>query len=214
MKRVAIGVMCRDPSNGGGKTRLRHRHPAAFVTELQAAMLADTLAALDVVTADERVVFVAAPSSEFSRRLPAGWSSSVQEGEDLGARIAQVFRGLFARGAERVLVTGSDAPLLALSPREVRDLDDDEVLLVPSDDGGYAAIALARPDDALFAEMPWSTSAVADETRRRARSRGLRVRELPATFDVDEPEDVERLRDVLSVDPSRARCTARLLLSL
>lgn len=179
-------------------------------------MLADTLTALERVPSAERAVFVAPSAAsdaraELAEWLPSTWSVSVQEGSDLGARIVHVFATLFARGAERVLVTGSDAPLLDLSPARIETLAADEALLCPSDDGGYAAIALRRLEPRLFSGIPWSTAAVADETRRRALEVGVTIRELTPTYDIDEPEDVERLKRELAHCPSRAPRTAHVL---
>jgi glycosyltransferase A (GT-A) superfamily protein (DUF2064 family) len=42
--------------------------------------------------------------------------------------------------------------------------------------------------------MPWSTVAVMAETRRRLRQLGLAWRELARLWDVDVPEDLDRLR--------------------
>lgn len=216
MSRLAVAVMCRVPHGGGGKSRLREHLDARFVEELQAAMLADTFASLENTHATDRIAFVA-PSPAFdavqalARYVPSGWTVVEQHGPDLGARILHALRWSSERGAARVVVTGADAPLLSLPPEELSTLAEDEALVVPTDDGGYAAIGLARPEPSLFVDMPWSTSAVMGETRRRAAACGLRVRELPRIFDIDEPADVERLRGELARDPSRAPTTAALL---
>lgn len=217
MSRLAVAVMCRVPHGGGGKSRLREHLDARFVEELQAAMLADTFASLENTHATDRIAFVAplpplVATDAMAPYLPPGWSVVAQEGADLGARILHALRCSFDRGAARVVVTGADAPLLSLPREELLGLADDDALVVPTDDGGYAAIGLARPEPSLFVDMPWSTSAVMAETRRRATACGLRVRELPRIFDIDEPADVERLRAELARSPSRAPATASLLL--
>lgn len=216
MTRLAIAVMCRVPHGGGGKSRLREHLDAGFVEELQAAMLADTFASLAATRASDKIAFVApsrdiAAPEAIARYVPPGWSVVEQEGVDLGARILHALRCSFDRGAARVVVSGADAPLLSLPHDELLGLADDEALVVPTDDGGYAAIGLARAEPALFVDMPWSTSAVMAETRRRAIACGLRVRELPRIFDIDEPADVERLRRELAQSPSQAPATAKLL---
>ena len=214
--RCGIGVMCRDLVPGYGKTRLRGHFDGELVDQLQRAMLSDTLTALDLVAAHDRSVFVAAaPGIEASASLPgllpAGWTLVPQAGDDLGARILHAFITLFERGSERVLLTGSDAPALRISSDDLRSLDRDEMLLLPTTDGGYAAIALPFAEPRLFASISWSSSAVADETRAAARACGLRVRELPAIGDIDEPGDVEHHRVWLAGRGALAPATARLL---
>ena len=217
--RTALAVMCRVPRAGEGKTRLAGVVPPDRLVALQAAMLADTIGALGRITADERYLFVAplAGGDEASTRVaiaphaPDGWRVGVQTGSDLGARLEQVFSRLLAPGPARVLITGSDAPFLSLAGLDLAALQEEEAVLLPTEDGGYAAIALGRSEPRLFRDMTWSTSSVAAETRRRARLAGLRLRELPSTFDVDEPADLERLRRTLHEHPEWAPRTAAAL---
>ena len=44
--------------------------------------------------------------------------------------------------------------------------------------------------------MPWSTPDVMDETRRRLRALGLTWQEPATLWDIDLPEDLERLREI------------------
>ena len=67
-------------------------------------------------------------------------------------------------------------------------------MIIPSEDGGYVLIGLRRYADDLFTEVPWGTERVMEETRLRLRNLGWRWHELPERWDVDRPEDVERLR--------------------
>jgi glycosyltransferase A (GT-A) superfamily protein (DUF2064 family) len=52
----------------------------------------------------------------------------------------------------------------------------------------------AAADAALFAGIEWGTARVMAETRLRLQSLTLSWRELPTLWDVDTPEDLERLR--------------------
>ena len=55
-------------------------------------------------------------------------------------------------------------------------------------------VGLRRPQAALFSNMAWSTAEVMSDTRERAQSQGLRVREFETLWDVDVPNDLARLR--------------------
>src|SRR5581483_10768312 len=68
-----------------------------------------------------------------------------------------------------------------------------DVVLGPTEDGGYYLIGLRRDCPELFTGVPWSTPAVLRETLRRAGAAGLRAACLPAWFDVDTPDDLARL---------------------
>lgn len=212
--------MARAPLPGHCKTRLLGAYDPAWVAELCAAMLVDTLAAFGRLEPASKIVFVAPfdggdAQAELAPHVPPGWAVILQRGEDLGARIDHAFSTMFEKGAACAVVSGSDAPTLRMGPfasalemmREHRD----EVLLAPCEDGGYSLVALTRQEPRLFESMPWSTSRVLAETRRRAVAAGLRVRELPLGYDVDEPADVARLADELRHAPHRAPRTAALL---
>jgi rSAM/selenodomain-associated transferase 1 len=230
MKR-AIGVMARAPLAGRCKTRLLVAHGADWVADLYAAMLRDTLDGLQSVTADEYIVFVApvppAPGEEsdadartqlafdvLARHVPAPWELVAQRGEDLGARVEGALGVMFERGAAYALLSGSDAPSVPMEPLVGAFADDAlvtnrEVLVGPSEDGGYYAIGMSRLEPRLVREIPWSTPAVMETTRLRCRELGVTLRELPSWYDVDEPSDVMKLLDELKKHPDRAPRTAQ-----
>ena len=74
-------------------------------------------------------------------------------------------------------------------------------MVIPAEDGGYVLIGMRRPQPSLFEAMPWSTGVVMAETRQRTAGAKLRCHELPTLWDIDRPEDLERLRS----DPAFAR---------
>ena len=89
-----------------------------------------------------------------------------------------------------------------------------DVVLGPADDGGYWAIGVRTPQPALFAEIAWGTSTVYAATCDRIARLGVSLARLPSTFDVDEPDDLERLRAALTATPDLLPATTRVLASL
>ncbi len=93
--------------------------------------------------------------------LGHGFAARYQGEGDLGDRIRLAFGEAFARGAERVVVVGSDCPRLTAG--HLRDalarLDKIDVVLGPADDGGYYLVALGR--DASKRSVPVLFSNVA-----------------------------------------------------
>lgn len=91
---------------------------------------------------------------------------------------------------------------------------------MPAEDGGFCVIGLAAkvPLDEVFCGIPWSTHAVFEATLSRLRAAETRVRVLDSAYDVDRPEDLERLRlDLESRDPAGENypvATARVLAAL
>jgi hypothetical protein len=54
---------------------------------------------------------------------------------------------------------------------------------------------LRRHAPALFEGIAWSTQHVLESTRQRLRGLGWRWHELPTRWDIDRPEDVDRLQN-------------------
>jgi uncharacterized protein len=211
---LALAVLARAPLPFVGKTRLHAARPAVWIAELQRAMLEDTLARLGEVPAVHRSVFVAPLADRDARAavrafVPAEWEVAVQRGDDLGARLAHAMRELFATGAAWVAIAGSDCP--HLPPFEVDVAEDADVLLGPSDDGGYYLVATCARDPRIFRGIEWSTPRVFEQTRARCAELGLAVRTLSPSYDVDEPADLERLAADLALGRAHAPRTARLL---
>jgi hypothetical protein len=140
-----------------------------------------------------------------------------QEGPDLGARILNTLNRLIDFGHSGAVAVGSDTPTLPLAYLETAvsllAAPAIDVVLGPSQDGGYYLIGLRKPHPELFEQMQWSTAEVFSETMRRARAKGLRVACLPPWYDVDTPEDLRRLKETLRLNAtSDARQTKRLLM--
>ena len=130
---------------------------------------------------------------ECERRL--GISLWAQGEGDLGARMQRAFDAALVHAARAILI-GSDIP--ALSAQYLRDAEralagGDDVVIGPAEDGGYVLVGLSHCDPELFRGIPLGGPKVLPETRRRIAALGWRLSELPALWDVDRPEDLERL---------------------
>ena len=94
------------------------------------------------------------------------------------------------------MIVGSDCPAVTAQDirRASRMLEAGiDAVLGPAEDGGYVLLGLAQPCGSLFRGMPWGRSSVLEETRARLRTLGWVWCELSTRWDVDRPEDVQRL---------------------
>jgi len=133
---------------------------------------------------------------------------------------------VLARGHASAVVLNSDSPTLptALLIETARVLarPGDRAVLGPSSDGGYYLLGLKAPHRRLFADVAWSTDAVARQTRERAAEIGLPVHVLPDWYDVDDAASLQTLRGELienrafapDLRPAPGRHAAALLASL
>ena len=114
----------------------------------------------------------------------------------LGDRMGRAFQAMLAR-APLCMLIGSDCP--SLTGRDLIDAasvlaePDCDAVFTPAEDGGYVLIGLKAPHPTLFEGIPWSTGEVMQTTRVRLKELGLRWHELPTRWDVDRPEDYQRL---------------------
>lgn len=228
--RVVV-VMTRAPSEGesvvtvgareviGPKTRLASLLPDAATREaLQRACLADVVAAARAVPRSLLRIAVTPggrPQAFAALGIPPGHVFE-QRGDSLGDRERGVFADLFRRGARQVVLIGSDLPLLTASILEdafaALDANPTQVVLGPASDGGYYLLGLSAPTvPDLFTGVRWSTKYALMDTLRRCEFEECRVTLLPLLDDLDEPDDLRRLRAALADDPSRAPHTAAFL---
>ncbi len=115
---------------------------------------------------------------------------------DLGDRMRRAFDEGFAEGAALIVVVGTDCPgFTRRHPAEAfAALAHADVVLGPATDGGFWLLGARAPTPELFHDVPWSTSAVLESTKRLARAAGLTVTLLETLSDIDTVDDLDRLR--------------------
>jgi rSAM/selenodomain-associated transferase 1 len=145
----------------------------------------------------------------FEKLSPNGFRLIMQEGADLGGRLAHALNYHLELGYQRVVIMNSDGPTLPLAYLEnaFSGLDNADITLGPGHDGGYYLIGLKQPHPELFQGIAWSTNQVIPQTLDICHRRGLTVHQLPEWYDVDVAADLERLSHDLAVDPSAASHT-------
>ena len=74
------------------------------------------------------------------------------------------------------------------------------MVLTPVEDGGYSLLGLSRLDPGLFTGMAWGTDRVLLDTRARLAALNWEWKELRTLWDVDRPQDIERLRQESSFE--------------
>jgi uncharacterized protein len=218
---IAVAIMAKAPRPGAVKTRLCPPLLAAEAAALYRCFLLDKIAAVQALSGVRPMVAYTPDEAqaEFAVLAP-DFALVPQRGPDLGARLHTTLASLLAAGHPGAIAVDSDTPTL---PREFLQQAVDcltgpgpDVVLGPTEDGGYYLIGVRAANRALFDDMPWSTSAVLEITLRRAAAAGLQTVCTPAWFDVDTPDDLRRLRTVLDGGRSAAEAgeTARFLASM
>ena len=186
--RPRLAIFVRAPRRGQVKTRLARDvgEDAAFAAykELLAATLKELSPGRGGFAPEIWVEGNAPEVDEWRRRFPV----FRQPDGDLGARMAAAFdQGV------RVLV-GCDIPTLTAGHVDaaIGLLAEADVVLAPTEDGGYCLIAMNAPQARLFEAIPWGTERVLAATLAAAGP--LAVQILPALWDVDDGADLARWR--------------------
>jgi rSAM/selenodomain-associated transferase 1 len=125
----------------------------------------------------------------------SGIEQRFQSGTTLGHRMLAALTEAL-ESCEYALVVGSDCP--SVDPdyvhQAVKALTSCDVVLGPSDDGGYVLIGASRVVPGMLDDIAWGTPQALEQTQRRLDEQGLRVRLLEPRWDVDEPEDWQRFQ--------------------
>ena len=215
-------LFARTPQAGTVKTRLVPPLSEPDALRLYLAFLEDA-AAISAAPGRWQCVLEAEPDPDdpaLAAIFPDPWRRRKQAPGNLGERLGAAFEREFSAGAPAAVAVGSDHPAMErrlLEEAFARLALGREAVIIPAEDGGYCAIGLASsvPVREVFLEIPWSTPFVLSATRKRLAALGLQEAVLEPAYDVDRPEDLDRLRhDLARRDPSGRdypRATARLL---
>ena len=183
---------------GRAKTRLIPALGAGGAARLQAALIEDTLRRARAAGPVELELWgTGGDSGGWLPGVAARYGASIHEqcDGDLGARMQGALARATADGTP-ALIIGTDAPgLTAVSIEQAgASLARHDAVLVPARDGGYVLLGVHAAPDSLFAGVDWGTDRVLAATRERLQALDWCVDERPVAWDVDRPEDLERVR--------------------
>ena len=194
-----LAVYVKSPDPGRVKTRLAKamgpEAAAELYRRLGRGVVADTIS----TSSHRTVVWYDPPEGGPAVRA---WLDGLavdafiaQRSGGLGQRMMGTFARHFRQGASRVVLIGSDCPTLdrATLRRAFDALSQNDLVLGPSQDGGYYLIGLSAPAPGLFRRVAWSTPEVLAQTIGNAVRLGLRVAALQTLRDIDTVDDARAL---------------------
>lgn len=194
--RVGVAIMARAPIPGQAKTRLIPALGADGAARLQRWMLQRTVAMALVADVGPVSLWCAGDPRHHDFAICRAFGSvslHVQPEGHLGERMrAALWQSPTRHGG---LVIGTDCPALnaAHLRQTAQALRDHDAVAIPAEDGGYVLIGMRTPSPEPFAGIRWGGGRVMAQTRLRFAAMGWRWIEPVTLWDVDRPEDVERL---------------------
>lgn len=201
---VAIALFAKAPRVGMVKTRLARDLSPEAATEFHRHSTLAMWERLASWTEFDAFLYCDVQWAEFDALAGRG-RFRLQRGNDLGERMRLCLEELLADGYGKALIVGSDAPTLpsAQLDQAVAALDSVDVVLGPSDDGGFTLIGAKRVAASMFRGVAWSLPRTRKACLDSVEAAGLRVVETQAHgYDVDTLADLRRLARDAAASPS------------
>jgi len=195
-------VFCKAPELGKVKTRLSKPFDERGLEGKQIAVEAHEYLALHTLrniteTNSAPVQLWCSPDKShpfFQKCEDEFWVELKNQGQgDLGERMSRAFDDVLSKHDSAVVI-GTDCPLLNSSIVEETFtlLQESECSVIgPAEDGGYVLLGLSENQPDIFNGITWGSSRVLGETLKKLSGN---VRELLELWDVDRPEDLQRLQ--------------------
>lgn len=186
----ALIIFARNPVRGKVKTRLAATMGDDKALSIYQSLLEHTVQITQRLPCD-RYVFYADGISKNDVWSDDLYLKKNQEGNDLGQRMLHAFDTLFQQGYRKIIIIGTDC--FELSSSILLDaftaLDEKQVVIGPSEDGGYYLLGMRQFFPFLFEEKAWSTDSVYSSTVQQLAMQNISYDLLPVLNDIDTEDD-------------------------
>lgn len=194
-------VVAKKPAPGQTKTRLCPPLTYAQAAKLYDCFLHDTLTIMRKISDVKFAIgYLPDEAQSYFQQLAPDMELTCQRGVSLGERLDNLLTEALQNGSERVVVINSDSPTLPVAylSQAFDALIETDIVLGPTQDGGYYLIGVKQPQPQLFHKVQMSTPHVLADTLALAESSGLAVSLLPTWYDVDTIEDLYQLDEEIT----------------
>ena len=190
----ALIIFLRFPKTGQVKTRLAKTTSSEFAVKFYKTCSEKIITDVKKLSSINRFVFFSNKEENIQVKKWLGGKLfySPQEGDDLGSRMKNAFEKVFSSGAEKAVLIGTDVPDLKneIISEAFRLLTVNDVVLGPSEDGGYYLIGMKKMYPQFFENIEFSTSSVLQNTIKNIEKLNLSYQLLPRLKDIDTEEDL------------------------
>jgi hypothetical protein len=186
-------IFIKNPISGKVKTRLADAIGNEKALEVYHQLLTITRSVVEEVNCTRHLFY--SDEIENDKWDNDKFNKHVQEGDSLGSRMKNAFTQVFALGAKKALIIGSDCPHITseLLNTGFEILSEKDVVIGPAKDGGYYLLGMKEPLPFLFDEKEWSTDTVFEDTVVDLMENRLTYGRLPQLSDVDTIYDLHLL---------------------
>ncbi|MEX0966378.1 MAG: TIGR04282 family arsenosugar biosynthesis glycosyltransferase [Bacteroidia bacterium] len=196
----ALLIFIKNPVIGKVKTRLASTIGNSSALKVYHRLLEHTRGVIEEVDNTDNWLF-------YSDYIPAKdeWNANeflklLQKGDGLGEKMKNAFADAFKEDFDKVLVISPDCPKLRPSIIEnaYKKLDNVDVVIGPTEDGGYYMIGMNKLHSSLFDEKSWGSEVLFAETVDEMDKLGLKCFVFEKLLDVDREEDLGPLKKLIS----------------
>lgn len=208
MKRAVI-IMAKVPRAGNVKTRLQPFLSAEQCVSLSEAFLEDAINKAKRIS--EKLIIAFSPADERGYFDKFGDENLIlieQKGADLGEKMFKAFQFALSQSLDSAVMIGTDSPTFPVDyieqAFEFLELETDAVLGKTSD-GGFYLIGLRKLNKKIFENVAWSSNKAFEQTYRNIMNLNFHLREVPSWFDVDEKDDLLKLKEQFTFSQNAVR---------
>lgn len=135
----------------------------------------------------------------YGNMIPATdlWNDSpfprfLQWGDDIGERMMNAMNQALDKGADKVVLVGSDLPHLTdeIVRQAFEALGEEATVFGPAEDGGYYLVGMTAMSPEIFTDMIWSVDDVLAESQQRLAMNSKTWAEVATLNDLDTVEDL------------------------
>ncbi|GAB4293588.1 MAG: hypothetical protein Kow0098_14560 [Ignavibacteriaceae bacterium] len=202
----AVIVFAKYPQPGKVKTRLAKDTDNSFALKFYKLCAENTFSVCRKLPDKNLVRIIFYPDEKY-RRAVMKWGGrkffiSPQNGDSLGERMSSAFRLLFGARFRKVIIIGTDNPALNVDilNNAFQVLDEKDIVIGPSNDGGYYLLGMTKFYQQLFDNIQWSSESVMRRTLVKISDLGLSVGVLNTLTDIDTIEDI---KEIISSDSEK-----------
>ena len=205
----ALIIFTREPLAGKTKTRMMPYLSPEQCAELHRCMLRDIAAEAKQVDADVIVAYTGDDPVFLSKvfgkagRLHCGAIYIRQRGSDIGEKMENAVSDVLGMGYQKAVLIGTDIPEIEAESIDAAFtlLDVYDVVLGPTEDGGYYLTGMKSAYHEAFDVKQYGTGTVYEETVRSLEEAGLSTVKADIYADIDIPEDAAGYRRRMREDP-------------
>lgn len=189
MKKALI-YFAKEPMEGKVKTRLAKSITDEEATKIYKLLLEQSLS-LSINQDIDKFVFTQAFTSEYQKYFK-GFHTFLQEGDNIGEKMANAFKTLFSQDYEQIILVGTDIPMLDenIIHEAFDSLHTHHTTINKSEDDGYYLIGFCRE---YFEDKVFNVDFKKDVFKQTIKSlKPLHVKIGKVLFDIDYIDDLRK----------------------